>query len=296
MWKKVASLLGILVLVAAIVTPVSALSASLEDTAAYTGAKTWYSPTTYFNRYENTIKGGYVQNVKVRIPWDDYVVTSVAVLTHSLVLYTDDGKTLKYIGAIGGATDYNRGGTYTSIKLPGVTGWERYSVSFPSNGESKHYVYAGPTGGTETASVRVIVSATDEASAKVAAEAKVKAGLELLGSGVENSISLSAEVVERISQTNEFVVEVSFTQSQYRFELGYKGYLIHELTEKCYGFCPTSERLGPEGLPSNTYTKIETKPFDLSYVEFFWSFPPDGVDYNSLGTGELPIVYEEVKE
>lgn len=278
--------------VAAVAMPtVSALSASLIDRTEYVGSATWFDASSTIYKNMDTIRGGYVQDVRVYLPWDDHVVASNEILTHSLVFYTDDGEALPYVGAIG-VTDYNRG-TYTQISLPGVQGWERYSVSFPEDGYSKHVVYAGPTGGTSTSTIQVKVSATDEASAKIQAEMKVKEGLQLLGSGVENSISLSAEVVERISETNEFIVEVSFTQTQYRFEVMYKGYLDYTLNENCKFICPTSTNFNE--LPLDTYTKVETKPFDLSSVFIFWSFP-SGVDYNSLGLGDLPIVYEEVTE
>jgi len=239
----------------------------------------------------NAIRGGYVQDVHVNLPWDGHVVASDEILSHNLVFHTDDGKDLFYVSAVG-ATDYNRG-TYTQIDLPTVQGWERYSISFPENGHSKHVVYAGPTGGTSTSTIRVTVSATDEASAKVKAELKVKEGLELLGSGIENSLSLSAEVVKRISETSEFVVDVSFTQAQYRFEVEYEGYLTHTLNEKCKFFCPTSKN--PGELPLDVYTKVEIKPFDLNYAFIFWSFP-SGVEYSDLGLGNLPIIYEEVSK
>ncbi|MDV3103273.1 hypothetical protein [Thermococcus waiotapuensis] len=289
--KKLLALLGVLLLVTTAMPAVSALSASLVDRVEYIGSVNWFNASDVVPKNMDTIAGGYVQDVRIYLPWDDHVVASDEILTHDLVFHTDDGKDLFYVTAIG-ATDYNRG-TYTQINLI-ATGWERYSVFFPEDGYSKHNVYAGPTGGTSTSTIRVTVSATDEASAKAEAEMKVKAGLELLGSGIENSISLSAEVVERISETKEFVVEVSFTQAQYRFEVGYQGYLTHTLNEKCKFFCPVSASFSE--LPSdNIYTKIETKPFELNLVFIFWSFP-SGVDYNSLGLGELPIVYEEVNK
>ncbi|WP_456366339.1 hypothetical protein [Thermococcus sp.] len=291
--KKVLALLGMFFLVGAAATApaVSALSASLVDKPECVGFINWYNASGSISRDMDTIRGGYLQDVRVYLPWDDHVVASDEILTHNLVFHLDNGEDLSYVGAVG-ATDYNRG-TYTQISMPTVQGWERYSVSFPEDGYSKRVVYAGPMDGTLTSTIRVTVSATDEASAKVKAEAKVKAGLELLGSGVENSISLSAEVVKRISETEEFVVDVSFTQRQYRLEIEYSGYLTHTLNENCQFFCPTSGNFNE--LPLDTYTKVETKPFDLSAVFIFWSFP-SGVDYDSLGLGNLPVVYEEVNE
>ncbi|EEB73919.2 Hypothetical protein TAM4_207 [Thermococcus sp. AM4] len=284
-------------------TFVAGMSTAASDRNEYTGHATWYSASNTITRYEDTIRGGYVQDVKVSIPWDGHVAASVSILAHHLYFIDDDGKIYDFPIAVG-ATDYNRG-TQSTISYPGgTTTKEKYSVSFVNDGYSKHVIYSGTTSGESRGGVIVKVTATDEVSAKMKAEAKVKAGLDVLGSGWETALELSSEVVKKVSGTQEYYVEVSFTLKHYYLEVDYKGYLVHEVTT--YGNGPACPTLAPN-LPEISknsvisplgcvYSKVNTKPFDLSRIVYFWSFA-GGVDISSLGANQgFPIVYEEVSE
>ncbi|WP_456326794.1 hypothetical protein [Palaeococcus sp. (in: euryarchaeotes)] len=299
-----------LIVAAAVAMPstfVAGMSTVASDRNEYTGHATWYSASSTLTRYEDTIRGGYVQDVRVSIPWDDHVTASVSILAHHLYLIDGDGKVYDFPIAVG-AADYNRGNSQYDILSWGnnykTTTKEKYSVSFVNDGYSKHVIYSGTTSGESRGEVIVKVTATDEVSAKMKAEAKVKEGLDVLGSGWETALELSSEVVKKVSGTREYYVKVSFTLKHYYLEVDYKGYLVHEVTT--YGNGPVCPTVAPNLLETSknsvisslgcVYSRINTKPFDLSRIVYFWSFA-GGVDISSLGTNqELPIVYEEVSE
>ncbi|NJF24480.1 hypothetical protein [Thermococcus sp. Bubb.Bath] len=275
MRKKLVSLLGILILVAAVTIP--AVGATTDTTEQITEKGIYYQTgTSWSGTNDYTIvstvyptAGGATPSVTTTIPWDELASADILVTYLKSGIETNTGDTKKFIEAMG-SVFYGKG-SYHEFSDPTGNGYDKYWVS-----PSDMYGHGGKTGKTIT----VKYSLTLYAESKVEAEEKIKAGFEALGLEAEVSVVASQTVGTKV----EYTVEVTTTLYQHYYTTWYEGSIWrHYHVNSNSNFIPTS-------FPNNknmafsmggTYDIQDHKDFSFSKHFTFYSY--DDVDLSSLG-------------
>ncbi len=272
MWKKLVSLLGVLVLAAAITTP----AVGAADTDTIVGTEVYYQTGVYWSgvdsatlvRTVSPTAGGATPSVLVTIPWDGLATANMIIVNQFSGIQTNTGDTQKFTEAMGSV--FYGEGSYHTFSDPTGERYDKYWVS-----PTTMYVTSGRSGTTITTEY----SLTIYAESKAEAEAKIKAGFEALGIGAEVSVIASQTVGTKVGYT----VKVTTSLYKYYYTTEYIGTIQrHYHIESNSNFIPTF--LGKGSLitsAGDSYDRYDFKDFNLFKRPVFYSY--EDVDLESLG-------------
>ncbi|ASJ01867.1 hypothetical protein A3L09_00630 [Thermococcus profundus] len=297
MWKKPASLLGILVLAAAITIPAVGAATPTEDAVMHIQNQTWsgVNSMTLVASLRPLVGSKTIGPIYKSIPWDGLDVISAAILVHGVPydLRGQSGQKFMVVYKIG-ATDYGRG-IYREINEPMAKGYEKFGVQL-----RKHYFTAGGEA-TEAYKVIFIVTASSEQEAEQKVETSLGASVPILDDllSFEAGVDYSVTNVYKTFYSETYGVEVTFYRHVYYAELEFNGTLTRTLYEKCpLGYCPLSSKptpsvemkasLGPE----SSYYRTYYRDFDVGTDGMLYFVGPDEV--YGLGDYTMPLNFEEV--
>ncbi|MCD6523727.1 MAG: hypothetical protein J7K48_01815 [Thermococcus sp.] len=275
MWEKLASLLGVLVLVAAMAAPIvgaTEVSTTLSDYVVTSQSTSWSGMNDYpLFRTLSTTAGGTVVNVPVTIKWDRLAVAELFVMAHSRDITTNTGDTEHFIEAMGSA--FFGKGSYHPFSDPTGYGYEKFWVT-PSR-----MVFYGGHGTTQVSKTYTIsVYAQSEEEAK----AEIEEGFDALGIKASVSAITSVKVGEKV----EYTATVTATVYQHYWDTEYVGdlnYLYH-ITNPNPGPTPLSKQV--RVISGTSYDIYKSKHFDFEKSGYIYSF--EDVDMETQGiTGEM---------
>jgi len=271
MWKKLVSLLGILVLAATIATP----AVGATDTDTIVGTEVYYQTGMSWSgvnsatlvRTVSPTAGGATPSVLVTIPWDGLATANMIIVNQFSGIHTNTGDTQKFTEAMGSV--FYGEGSYHTFSDPTGEGYDKYWIS-----PTTMYVTSGRSGTTVTTEY----SLTIYAESKAEAEAKIKAGFEALGIGAEVSVIASQTVGTKV----EYTVKVTTSLYKYYYTTEYIGTIWrHYHVESNSNFIPTSLDKGSLiTLAGNSYDRYDSR--DFSFVKRFTFYSYEDVDVNSL--------------
>lgn len=273
MWKKLAGLLGILVLVAAIVAipAVGATTEKIVENGVYYKKGTSWSDT-YGHVMVETVSptaGGATPSVTTAISWDELATANIIVTYLKTGLKTNTGDTTKFIESMG-SVFYGKG-SYQEFSDPSGSGYDKYWIS-PSN----MYSRGGKTGKTITEEYTLTVYG--ETKAEV--EAEIAAGFDMLGLKAEVSVIASQTVGTKI----EYTVRVTTTLYQHYYTIWYDGEILrHYHIDSNSGFTPIvlGNNKNIDFSAENSYDIWDYKDFSFTNRFTFYSY--EDVDLSSLG-------------
>ena len=299
MWKKLVSLLGVLILAATIATPAVGATTPTEDAVMHFKSQSWSGKDTYtiVKPLSPLVGSKTIGPIDFSIPWDGLDVISAAILVHGVPydLTEQSGQKFMVIYKIG-ATDYGRG-IYEEFSDPMASGYEKFGI------QGQQYYFTVGKNNTAAYKIVYIVNASSEQEAKQKVGTSLGASVPILGEviGFEVGVDYSITNVYKTSHSETYGVEVTFYRHVYYAELQFNGGLTETISESCpFGYCPLSSRPLPSIYtkasfsPESSYTHTYYRSFDVGTGGLLYFIGPEQV--YGLGDYVMPLDFEEVEE